>query len=136
MEQQKVEMLAPVMEPPKGFLEALWPALEPALEPALILAMLMTIAITHVVKQISVFLDTRLDDSIELWRTFCTAASVVVGLSVGTVVWTMGYFGWLAIPITAFGSGPAWRLLMALAPNKLAEIFMTDSDMKFRKRSE
>jgi hypothetical protein len=127
MEQQSIEVA-----PPGGVWEAVWPALEHALTPGTVMGMLLTLALTHAVKQMAVYLDPRIAHSLESWRAFCTIASIMIGAMVGTSIWLADYGGALTIPICAFLSGTIWRLLLAIAPAKIADAFMTETDRSFR----
>jgi len=133
LEQQTVEHLAPPMAPaPEGVWEALWPAVASVMTPALIGAFVLTIAITHIIKQITPVVLPHVTTSEIAWRAYCSTVSVLIGATLGTIVWVVSNADWPAIPIVAFGTGLIWRILIALVPARVGAALMTDEDRKWR----
>jgi hypothetical protein len=91
----------------------------------------MTLAITHALKVIVAGAYPAVASTLARWRSFCTTLSVGVGAGVGLTLWYAG--GPIEVMfVTAFLSGPAWRLILAVAPERIGAALSTDTDRSFR----
>ena len=126
------EQLAHAPTPPDTIWEMVQPLIQTALQPSLIFAIVLTIFATHIIKQLCSVLCPHTTCTAAKWRAYSSMFSFITGMMVGSVVFYLGHFGWLAIPITALASGPAWRLAVSLSPPKIASALMTDVDKRFK----
>lgn len=117
---------------PQSLWDAVWPAVQPLITPSTLGAMALAIFVTHAIKSLAYPL-SNIDATRDSWIAFCTIASLFVGLSVGVGFWLGGASPALIL-ITTFGSGPVWRLALAILPAKIADTLLTEPDRRFRKQ--
>ena len=131
MQQQYEQLAEPMVAPPQGAWEALWPTVQHLFTPSTLGAIALVIFVTHAIKTIASY-TTAFDDSKEAWVFFCTVLSMIVGFIVGFSFWMGGISDWPIILLTTFGAGPVWRLTQALLPAKVADVLLTDTDRRWR----
>lgn len=118
---------------PSGIMDIVWPVIAPALTPELVGAIAVTLGATHIAKLVVPHRFERVAKTASAWRAFCAGASVAIGAAAGLVAWALTAATWPIVPITAFLSGPIWRLAQALLPAKIADAFLTATDRRMRR---
>lgn len=138
MEQQTTAEPQGVVEIGRSLLGHLWATIAPWITIDLVvavlataLAMICTIAATHYVKLVAPAFAPAVTRERPTWVAFCSTASVVVGAIAGTLAWASSPATWVAVPVAAVGSGPAWIVLRSAIRRRwphLADRFRTDTD--------
>lgn len=112
-------------------LTALWALLQGALTPMALGAAVATLGVTYTAKVFAPHLLPKVACKHSAWVAYSTGVSVCSGAIFGTLAWLSSNSTWVVAPLVAFGTAPAWRLILTQLPRKYSDSLLTETDRKF-----